>query len=91
MKPDREPNQTSKRAFTIVELLTVMSIIVILIGLLVPALNKVRQYATDVKQKAQFHSMDAAMELFHNEFDAYPPSDGMDKRWLERPSRIAAP
>lgn len=67
-----------KAAFTIVELLTVMSIIVILIGLLVPALNKVRQYAYEVKQKAQFHSIDAAIELFNSQFDDYPPSDARD-------------
>jgi competence protein ComGC len=66
------------RAFTIVELLTVMSIIVILIGLLIPALNKVKRYATDVRQKAQLHSMDAAIELFNNEFDGYPPSGALD-------------
>ncbi len=65
-------------AFTIVELLTVMSIIVILIGLLVPALNKVKQYAYEVKQQAQFHSIDAAIELFNSEFDDYPPSDALD-------------
>ena len=62
------------RAFTIVELLTVMSIIVILIGLLVPALNKVKQYATNVKQKAQFHSIEAALELFDSQFGSYPDS-----------------
>jgi len=67
-----------KAAFTIVELLTVMSIIVILIGLLVPALNKVRIYATEVKQNAQFHSMDTAIELFNNRFDGYPDSSALD-------------
>ncbi len=72
-------NQSNnKAAFTIVELLTVMSIIVILIGLLVPALNRVRIYAKDVKQKAQFHSIEAAIELFNNEFDGYPESSSMD-------------
>jgi type II secretory pathway pseudopilin PulG len=63
-----------RAAFTIVELLTVMSIIVILIGLLVPALNKVKQFATNVKQKAQFHSMEAALELFDSQFGSYPDS-----------------
>jgi len=66
------------RAFTIVELLTVMSIIVILIGLLIPALNKVKRFATDVRQRAQLHSMDAAIELFNSEFEGYPPSTALD-------------
>lgn len=77
MKPIAKQSNR-KRAFTIIELLTVMSIIVILIGLLVPALNNVRRYAKKVKQKAQFHSMDAAIELFNNEFDGYPSSGSLD-------------
>ncbi len=70
--------QTSKKAFTIVELLTVMSIIVILIGLLVPALNMVRRFAQDVKQRAQLHSIETALELFNSEFDGYPDSSATD-------------
>ena len=73
MKPVAKQTRRRK-AFTIVELLTVMSIIVILIGLLVPALNKVKQYATNVKQKAQFHSIETAVELFDSQFGGYPDS-----------------
>ncbi len=65
-------------AFTIVELLTVMSIIVILIGLLVPALNQVKRYAYEVKQRAQLKSIDTAIELFNSELDGYPDSDALD-------------
>lgn len=72
----RQPKK--RAAFTIVELLTVMSIIVILIGLLVPALNRVRIFAKEVKQKAQFHSIEAAIELFNNAFDGYPESSAVD-------------
>ncbi len=67
-----------KAAFTIIELLTVMSIIVVLIGVLVPALSKVRRYAKKVKQLAQFNSMQSAIELFSNENDGYPPSGALD-------------
>ena len=71
--------QTNKKAaFTIVELLTVMSIIVILIGLLVPALNSVRRYATGVKQQAQFNAIAAGLEMFRNDFEEYPDSKGID-------------
>ncbi|NQT01755.1 MAG: type II secretion system protein [Planctomycetes bacterium] len=71
-------HSSRKKAFTIIELLTVMSIIVILIGVLVPALNNVRRYAKKVKQMAQFNSIQAAIELFSNENDGYPPSGAFD-------------
>jgi type II secretory pathway pseudopilin PulG len=68
----------NKPAFTIVELLTVMSIIVILIGLLVPALNQVKKYAHEVKQRTQLHSIDTAIEFFNSEFNGYPESSATD-------------
>jgi type II secretory pathway pseudopilin PulG len=71
-------NQHSRHGFTIIELLTVMSIIIILIGLLVPSLNRVKRYSMDVKQRAQFHSIAVALDLFNAEFDGYPNSDAMD-------------
>ena len=68
---------SKQKAFTIIELLTVMSIIVILIGLLVPALNSVRRYATKVKQKAQFNAITDGLEMFRNDFEEYPDSRGL--------------
>jgi type II secretory pathway pseudopilin PulG len=77
MKTARE--KTGKKGgFTIVELLTVMSIIILLISLLVPALARVRRYAQFVKQKAQFHAISIALDLFNSEQGGYPPSDRLD-------------
>ncbi len=73
-------NQSRRIGFTIIELLTVMSIIVILISLLTPALNRVRRYATDVKQRAQFHAIAVALDMFNAEFDGYPDSNATDDR-----------
>jgi len=80
MKPITKQSD-KKTAFTIIELLTVMSIIIILIGLLVPSLNMVKRYAKEVRQKAQFHSIDSAIELFSSNsgWDGYPPSDALDE------------
>ncbi|MFA5553693.1 MAG: type II secretion system protein [Phycisphaerae bacterium] len=70
----RKRKSGKKGGFTIIEMLTVMSIIVILIGLLVPAVNQVRRYAREVRQKAQFHSISIAMNLFQAENGEYPDS-----------------
>ena len=64
--------QSSKaKAFSIVELLTVMSIIVILFSLLMPALALARRYAKRVQQHAQFRSISAGLALFSK-----PASEG---------------
>lgn len=55
-----------------------MSIIVVLIGLLVPALSSARRYALTVKQNAQFHSIKVGLDLFHFEYGEYPDSAAMD-------------
>lgn len=74
-----ESHRSFLTGFTIVELLTVMSIIVILITLLVPSLNMAKRFATKVKQRNQFHSIDVALEIFHAEHDGYPDSDELDE------------
>ena len=66
--------RNSRKGFTIVELLTVMGVIAILIGLLVPALNLVRDFADEIQQKAQFHGIEVAIEMFNTEYGFYPPS-----------------
>jgi type II secretory pathway pseudopilin PulG len=77
VKPKVKPTN-KKTAFTIVELLTVMSIIIILMGLLAPAMNRVRRYARMVSQKNQFHSIEIALEMFRAEFDGFPDSGSLD-------------
>ncbi len=78
MNASRKRQKTGS-GFTIVELLTVMSIIVLLMSIMVPALNKVKIYARDLKQRAQFHGISTALELFHSEFEDYPDSGPVDE------------
>ncbi len=87
-----ESKRKEKRTgFTIVELLTVMGIIAILIGLLVPALTLVRDYAKEIQQRAQFHSIEVGAELFKTEFGSYPESnDNLDASTL-RPDHLYDP
>lgn len=64
-----------KRGFTLVELLTVLAIITMLIGLMVPSLNMVRQVAKETKQRAQLTIIETALTAFRNDYGDYPPSN----------------
>jgi type II secretory pathway pseudopilin PulG len=67
-----------KSGFTVVELLTVIGIMAMLVALLIPAVNAVKNTAKRVKQKAQFASIEMGLTAFRNDYGDYPPSNWWD-------------
>jgi prepilin-type N-terminal cleavage/methylation domain-containing protein len=64
-----------KPAFTLVELLTVLAIITLLVGLLIPSLTMIRNVAKEAKQKSQLTEIGLALTGFRNDYGDYPYSD----------------
>jgi type II secretory pathway pseudopilin PulG len=62
----------TRKGFTLLELLVVIGCIVILIGLLMPVLSRVRREALITEQKADFQTITAALEHYRQDFGDYP-------------------
>lgn len=60
------------RAFTLMELLTVIAIIGVLASLLFPAVRSARQSANKARTRVQFNRWAAAIEGFRTEYGYYP-------------------
>ncbi len=65
----------TKKGFTLVELLTVIAIIAILAGMLMPTLRAARQKAKEAKARAAISALEIAISMYETDMGYYP-SDG---------------
>jgi prepilin-type N-terminal cleavage/methylation domain-containing protein len=63
-----------KQAFTLIEMLVVVTIIVVLMGLLLPAVNAAREFAKRSRARTEVKQIELAWKSYLNDYREFPSS-----------------